>query len=75
MLHQEKNNIYKTLGLTYLAPDYESISHIREVLDNYSMPYNIVDPNDMSSIGLNPFVFEDPIKTFYCYFSSFKENV
>ncbi len=58
-----KNNIYKTLGLTYLAPDYESISHIREVLDNYSMPYNIVDPNDMSSIGLNPFVFEDPIKT------------
>ena len=58
-----KKNIYKKLGLTYIAPDYETISHISEVLDNYEMPYNIVDPNDMNSIGLNPFVFDDPVKT------------
>ncbi len=56
-------NIYKDVGLTYVAPDFESISHIIEVLDNYNIPYNLVDPNDMNSIGLNPFVFEDPIKT------------
>ena len=57
------NSVYKNLGLTYLAPDYESISHVREVAENFGIKYNIVDPNDSSSIGLNPFVFEDPIKT------------
>ena len=56
-------NIYKDVGITYVAPDYESISHIIEVLDNYGMPYNLVDPNNMNSIGLNPFVFDDPVKT------------
>jgi hypothetical protein len=56
-------NIYKDVGLTYVAPDFESISHIIEVLNNYNIPYNLVDPNDMNSIGLNPFVFEYPIKT------------
>lgn len=58
-----KKNTYKNLGITYLAPDYESISHIIEVLNNYGMKYNLVDPNNMDSIGLNPFVFEDPVKT------------
>ena len=29
-----KKNIYKNLGLTYIAPDYESISHIEKVLKN-----------------------------------------
>lgn len=58
-----KKNVYKNVGITYMAPDYESISHIEKVLKNYSIPYNIVDPNDMSSIGLNPFVFDDPVKT------------
>ncbi len=55
--------VFKDLGLTYIAPDYESISHIIEVLDNYEMKYNLVDPNDMNSIGLNPFIFDDPVKT------------
>lgn len=59
----KNETIYKNLGLTYLAPDYESISHIIEVLDNFDIKYNLVDPSDMSSIGLNPFVFEDPVKT------------
>lgn len=56
-------NIYKTLGITYLAPDFESVSHIIEVLNNYDMKYNLIDPNDPNSLGLNPFVFDDPIKT------------
>ena len=58
-----KKNIYKNLGLTYIAPDYESISHIEKVLKNYGMKYNLVDPDDPDSIGMNPFVFEDPVKT------------
>ena len=56
-------NTYRDLGITYMAPDYESISHIIEVLDNYGIAYNLVDPNNADSIGLNPFVFEDPVKT------------
>ncbi len=55
--------IYKNLGLTYVAPDFESVSHIIEILDNFGMKYNLVDPNDQNSIGLNPFIFEDPVKT------------
>ena len=55
--------IYKNLGLTYVAPDYESITHIINVLDNYGMKYNLVDPNNEESIGLNPFVFDDTVKT------------
>ena len=53
---------YKNLGVTYMAPDYESISHMIEVADNLGLSYNIIDPNDPSSIGLNPFVYKDPIK-------------
>ena len=55
--------VYKNLGLTYIAPDYESVSHIINVLDNYGMKYNLVDPNSDESIGLNPFVFDDTVKT------------
>lgn len=59
-----KDSIYKNLGITYMAPDYESISHIREVAENFGIKYNIIDPNDsVNSIGLNPFTYEDPIKT------------
>ena len=54
--------IYKTLGLTSISPDYESISHMMEVAENFNMPYHIVDPNDRNSIGLNPFVYENPLK-------------
>ena len=37
---------YKNLGLTYLAP----------------ITYNIIDPSNPNSIGLNPFVYEDSSK-------------
>lgn len=55
--------IYRNLGLTYMAPDYESISHLIAVADSYQIPYNIVDPNNSNSMGLNPFVYDDPIQT------------
>lgn len=54
--------IYRTLGLTSISPDYDSISHMMEVADNFNVPYHIVDPNDRNSIGLNPFVYENPLK-------------
>ena len=58
-----KNTIYKNLGITYMAPDYESISHMKDVASNFGIKYHIIDPNDNTSIGLNPFTYEDPIKT------------
>lgn len=57
------NTVYKNLGITYIAPDYESISHIKDVASNFGVKYNVIDPNDSTSIGLNPFTYEDPIKT------------
>ena len=55
--------IYRTLGLTSISPDYESISHMMEVAENFNMKYHIVDPNNRNSIGLNPFVYDNPLKT------------
>lgn len=57
------NYIYRNLGLTYISPDIESIAHIRKVLNARSIKVNILDPNDSSSVGLNPFVFDDPVQT------------
>lgn len=54
--------LYRNLGLTSISPDYESISHMMEVAENFNMKYHIVDPNDRNSIGLNPFVYENPLK-------------
>ncbi len=56
-------SVYKNLGITYLAPDHESISHVIDIAENFGVKYNIIDPNDNASIGLNPFTYEDPIKT------------
>lgn len=58
-----QNTVYKNLGITYMAPDYESITHMKEIAENFGIKYNIIDPNDPNSIGLNPFTYEDPIRT------------
>jgi len=58
-----ENSIYKNLGLTYIAPDGESLEHIKDVADNFGFKYHIIDPSDNSSIGLNPFAFSDPMKS------------
>ena len=55
--------VFRDVGLTYMAPDYESISHIIDVVENFGFKYNLVDPQNPNSIGLNPFAFNDPVKT------------
>lgn len=54
--------VYRNLGFTYFTPDIETISHMTDVCDNYHIKYNIIDPSSASSIGLNPFVYDDPSK-------------
>ena len=54
--------IYRNLGLTLIAPDFESVSRIKNVCKNYHIKFNIVDPSNTNSIGLNPFVYDDPTK-------------
>lgn len=56
--------IYKNSGITYMAPDFETISKIQNVCDNFGLPYHLFDPsNSNQSEGLNPFSYDDPIKT------------
>lgn len=55
--------IYKNIGFTDISPDYESISHVKEIADNYNIPVNIIDPSDSNSLGLNPFIHSDPSQT------------
>lgn len=63
MIYSDSNNIiYKNLGFTYMSPDYESTSHILEVAENYGFKVNLIDPSNPNSIGLNPFVSNDPSK-------------
>ncbi len=54
---------YKNLGLTYVSPDYETISRMLDVAKCYNMHYNLVDPNNPNSIGLNPFAYDNPLQT------------
>ena len=54
--------IFKDLGLTLMSPDYEVISHMTDVCQNFGFNYNMIDPSDINSIGLNPFVYDDPSK-------------
>ncbi len=54
--------VYKDLGLTYMAPDASEAKVILDVAKNYNIPVNYIDPDSLTSVGLNPFVYEDPIK-------------
>ncbi len=55
--------IYKNFGLTYLSADYDSVERVLNVAKNYKIKVNIIDPNSSESPGINPFVYDDPIKT------------
>ena len=55
--------IYRDFGLTYLSADYESIEKMLGVAKNYNLKVNLIDPNNADSPGINPFVYDDPIKT------------
>ena len=55
--------VYKDLGITYMSPDYETLSQMMSVCDNYSIKYHLIDPlQPEKSLGLNPFVYDDPTK-------------
>ena len=57
------HNIYKNLGLTYMSPDYETLDQMMRVCDNYNVGYSIIDPSQPEkSIGLNPFIYDDPTR-------------
>lgn len=54
---------YRNLGITYIAPDFESTSHILSIAKAYKMHVNLIDPKNPESQGLNPFAYEDPMQT------------
>ena len=51
--------VYRNIGFSYIAPDYETISKMVNVCENFKLDYNIIDPTNSKSIGLNPFVYDD----------------
>lgn len=55
-------SVYRNLGLTLMAPDYEVISHMTDVCKNFGIDYDIIDPLNKTSIGLNPFTYDDTAK-------------
>ena len=56
------DTIYKDLGLTIMSPDYELIDHMSGVCKNFGLNYHIIDPANPNSLGLNPFVYDEPSK-------------
>lgn len=62
ILSDSSEIIYRNLGLTLMAPDYEVIEHMSSVCKNFKLPYKLVDPANPNSVGLNPFVYDDPTK-------------
>lgn len=53
---------YKNCGITVMSPDREITDHMISVCKNFQLPYCVIDPSDPSSIGLNPFVYDNPTK-------------
>lgn len=54
---------YRNMGITYVSDEHESIERVAKVASNFHIPVNIIDPNSTTSPGINPFVYQDPIKT------------
>ncbi|MBR1802498.1 MAG: type IV secretory system conjugative DNA transfer family protein [Clostridia bacterium] len=54
---------YRNMGITYISAEHESVERIKKVADNFHIEVNLIDPNSSASPGLNPFIYEDPIKT------------
>lgn len=66
MIYSDKGSkgiIYRTLGITHISPDIESTNHMIDVANNFNIPYNLIDPNNPDSLGLNPFIYDDPSLT------------
>lgn len=53
---------YRNCGVTVLSPDKEISNNMINVCKNLGLSYNVIDPSDKDSIGLNPFVYDDTNK-------------
>lgn len=62
VLDSSSKIVYRNLGLTVLSPDKEICNDMANVCKNLNLSYNIIDPSDPNSIGLNPFVYDEPHK-------------
>ena len=63
VISSSPHNIYKDIGITYMSPDYETLSKMMSVCDNFNVNYSIIDPaQPEKTIGLNPFIYDDPSK-------------
>ena len=63
LISSSPKNVYKDIGITYMSPDYETLSQMMSVCKNYGLEYTIIDPSQPEkSKGLNPFVYDDPTK-------------
>ena len=63
MILDSSNSItYRNCGVTVLSPDREISDHMISVCKNFGLTYNIIDPSDANSFGLNPFVYDDANK-------------
>lgn len=60
--NQDGKIIYKDIGLTYISPDFESVSRVLNVAKNYHVKVNLIDPNSRDSVGLNPFAYDNPLQ-------------
>lgn len=52
--------VYKNLGLTYIAANGESLEKMEKVCQSFNISYNLIDPFNDDTLGLNPFALEDP---------------
>lgn len=50
---------YRNCGVTVMSPDREISDHMMSVCKNLGLSYNIIDPSDSNSVGLNPFVYDN----------------
>lgn len=66
MIYSDKGtsgSIYRDLGITHISSEIDSTKRMLDVAKNYNLKVNLVDPGDPNSIGLNPFVFDEPSLT------------
>lgn len=53
---------YRNCGVTVMSPDREISDHMMNICKNLGLSYNVIDPSDSNSIGLNPFVYDNVSK-------------
>ena len=62
LLSDVPDYVYRNCGITVMSPDREISDHMIDVAKNFGFSYNIIDPSDINSIGINPFVYDDSNK-------------